>query len=60
MAISTRIYEKKRFGWEIKFMNDNRALCVKANDSIAEDELIEEFGYPNQKFVLHPQGMPGK
>ena len=19
-----------------------------------EDELIEEFGYPNQKFVLHP------
>lgn len=22
-----------------------------------EDELIEEFGYPNQKFVLHPQGI---
>ncbi len=25
-----------------------------------EDELIEEFGYPNQKFVLHPQGIVGQ
>jgi len=25
-----------------------------------EDELIEEFGYPNQKFVLHPQSIVGK
>lgn len=113
----------------IKFINDNRALCVKVNDIIVgvllfskrynmicclavdpeyrrqgiasallekaldeldrrqditvstfrendvkgtaprklykkygfiEDELIEEFGYPNQKFVLHPQGIVRK
>ncbi len=25
-----------------------------------EDELIEEFGYPNQRFVLHPQVMEAK
>ncbi len=25
-----------------------------------EDELIEEFGYPNQRFVLHPQAMEVK
>lgn len=29
-----------------------RALYKKFG--FAEDELIEEFGYPNQKFVLHP------
>lgn len=29
-----------------------RALYKKFG--FVEDELIEEFGYPNQKFVLHP------
>jgi len=30
-----------------------RALYKKFG--FIEDELIEEFGYPNQRFVLHPQ-----
>lgn len=30
-----------------------RALYKKFG--LVEDELIEEFGYPNQRFVLHPQ-----
>ena len=29
-----------------------RALYKKFG--FVEDELIEEFGYPNQRFVLHP------
>ena len=29
-----------------------RALYKKSG--FIEDELIEEFGYPNQKFVLYP------
>ena len=30
-----------------------RALYKKFG--FVEDELIEEFGYPNQKFILHPK-----
>ncbi len=58
LKIYLRSEDHKQTG--IKFMNDNRALCVKANDSIVEDELIEEFGYSNQKLVLHPQGIAGE
>lgn len=37
--------------------NDSKGAAPRAlykKFGFAEDELIEEFGYPNQKFVLHP------
>ena len=37
--------------------NDSKGVAPRAlykKFGFAEDELIEEFGYPNQKFVLHP------
>ena len=37
--------------------NDEKGIAPRAlykKFGFAEDELIEEFGYPNQKFVLHP------
>ena len=37
--------------------NDAKEIAPRAlykKFGFVEDELIEEFGYPNQKFVLHP------
>lgn len=37
--------------------NDEKGIAPRAlykKFGFVEDELIEEFGYPNQKFVLHP------
>ena len=34
----------------LRFMSKKQALYKKFG--FVEDELIEEFGYPNQKFVL--------
>lgn len=37
--------------------NDEKGIAPRAlykKFGFLEDELIEEFGYPNQKFVLHP------
>ncbi len=28
--------------------------AVASIEFFVEDELIEEFGYPNQRFILHP------
>lgn len=39
--------------------NDEKGLAPRAlykKYGFTEDELIEEFGYPNQKFVLRPSG----
>ena len=38
--------------------NDEKGAAPRAlyrKFGFVEDELIEEFGYPNQKFILHPQ-----
>lgn len=38
--------------------NDEKGIAPRAlykKFGFVEDELIEEFGYPNQKFVLHPR-----
>lgn len=37
--------------------NDEKGIAPRAfykKFGFVEDELIEEFGYPNQRFVLHP------
>lgn len=37
--------------------NDEKGIAPRAlykKFGFVEDELIEEFGYPNQKFILHP------
>ena len=38
--------------------NDEKGIAPRAlykKFGFVEDELIEEFGYPNQRFVLHPK-----